>query len=411
MKKKKLKNGLNVNFKQNSQNDIISIGFFFKVGSQNENEENNGITHLLEHFLAETFVEQNKLLGAVANAVTTREYMCFVSKGIVKDFEKIVLIFKNNLILNNQFSIKNKNLKNIVLREINQFNVVAENRNLSRLFKLHLEKDPLRFNVLGKAENIEQITLNQLEQHYGNYLLPDNAVLSIVGNLEADYVINYIEKVFSDWQGTTKVSNDLKPVNLHENKFEIQQWDINKAVIDISFDGINKKNRDLNALKIANKILGDGSTSYLNRLIRQQYGYAYLPYSSLFSFERTGLLHIHIDTIGDYLKQTLKLTAEIFEYIRNKGFTLDEIELAKRDLINENIYNYETSSSQMTRMGQGALFLDDSKENFEQKIKLIDRQDVCDLIKNVFSQKQCIAIGSNDILNCEKEVEILFKGI
>ena len=37
--------------------EIVSVGMFFHVGSQNETENTNGITHLLEHVLSDQFLD------------------------------------------------------------------------------------------------------------------------------------------------------------------------------------------------------------------------------------------------------------------------------------------------------------------------------------------------------------------
>ena len=68
--------------------EIVSIGMFFRVGSQDEIENTNGITHLLEHILSKQFLYDCSQLGGRSNAITTKEYCCFFLNAVTFDSKK-----------------------------------------------------------------------------------------------------------------------------------------------------------------------------------------------------------------------------------------------------------------------------------------------------------------------------------
>merc|ERR1711916_190367 len=80
-----------------TKTNIISAGFVVKVGSRDEDETLNGISHFLEHMLfKKTKKTTNKLLkeldsyGAYYNAMTTHEYTSFEIHGNKNDFLKLL---------------------------------------------------------------------------------------------------------------------------------------------------------------------------------------------------------------------------------------------------------------------------------------------------------------------------------
>ena len=91
-----LKNGLRFLHIPNDSN-IVSIGFVVKVGSRDEDETLNGISHFLEHMLFKKTKNRTtkKLLkeldscGAYYNASTTYEYTSFEIHGNKNDFVKL----------------------------------------------------------------------------------------------------------------------------------------------------------------------------------------------------------------------------------------------------------------------------------------------------------------------------------
>ena len=75
-------NGLNTLLIPMDKTDVVSVGMFIKVGSINENKDNNGIAHFLEHLMFKSTVKRpNKTLlnsldnlGTNYNAGTSRDH-------------------------------------------------------------------------------------------------------------------------------------------------------------------------------------------------------------------------------------------------------------------------------------------------------------------------------------------------
>lgn len=89
----------------------ISFGIWVKVGSQNENQNINGISHFIEHMLfkgtltrsAKDIAEQMDAIGGQMNAFTSKQFTCYYVKILDTNFDKALEII-SDMFLNSTFS-------------------------------------------------------------------------------------------------------------------------------------------------------------------------------------------------------------------------------------------------------------------------------------------------------------------
>ena len=58
------------------------------------------------------------------------------------------------------------------------------------------EKHPYRFPVIGLSRDIRALTVEQMMEHYGRYYVPENAVLAVAGDLDPDFTLRTVERLF-----------------------------------------------------------------------------------------------------------------------------------------------------------------------------------------------------------------------
>ena len=124
-----LKNGVKVVFcRRKTESLAIEVGI--KVGSDNENAGNNGISHFLEHMLFEGTKKRTTLqianeiesLGGELNAATTNERTFVYVKLPKKHFEAALDVL-SDIILNPVFDEKAiEKERKVILSEINLVN-------------------------------------------------------------------------------------------------------------------------------------------------------------------------------------------------------------------------------------------------------------------------------------------------
>ncbi|NNG26166.1 MAG: insulinase family protein, partial [Ignavibacteriaceae bacterium] len=81
----------------------FSLGFWFNVGARDENINNNGISHFIEHMLfkgtknrsARKISEEIESYGGYLNAFTSKEQTCYYSRGLTKNLNRTFSILSD----------------------------------------------------------------------------------------------------------------------------------------------------------------------------------------------------------------------------------------------------------------------------------------------------------------------------
>lgn len=202
-KKIHLKNGLDCYLHPLKQEQKIVFYLLLKVGSLQENENQLGYAHFLEHiafrggksFQNKSFVTylKNKGLemGKHFNAITG--YQKTLYEFTIPNQKQILdtlFLFSKDL-LNGDLIFTQKNLeqqRKIILEEKRIRPAFQENFNW-KLSKKYLQRIPI-----GTQKSISETTIKSLKKFYENYYAPQHATLIITGNFEKAYAQKQIQK-------------------------------------------------------------------------------------------------------------------------------------------------------------------------------------------------------------------------
>lgn len=385
MKVCELSNGMKVVIYNVNIQEIVSIGMFFGVGSQNETENTNGITHLLEHVIGERFLDDCSRVGGRANAITTKEYCCFFSKCMNSQFEAILECFRQ--ISNGIYSEADiLRAKKNVINEIKSLNV-NENQD-QQIFEMHLGGDPLRFLPIGKCSNIMEILPDAVYAHFKNYIQPTCCVLSIVGSIDEDEGINIVEHIFSDWRGALqRDGQEFYGLRPQQKIHKLMTSNSKTASLRILFDGVSRLSNNKAAYDLMCNFIGGGTHSQLFKQIRERGSMAYNAFCVPQSFSRKGVVYIKMVGISEENETIVERIGELLVDIASKDISLAEFELCKKNILETYIFKHETLSSKMTLLGQQLLL-----DGYVQTDK-----NIIDAISRVVPEE--IKVGLNQMLS------------
>lgn len=199
-----LANGLSVHLKEIHTAPIISTWIWYHVGSRNEKRGKTGISHWVEHmqfkgtevYPAGYFDRQISRLGGIWNALTYLDWTTYFETLPANMFE-LSLALEADRMLHSRFDSKEVELERSV--------VISEregNENQPRFLlgeavqKAAFSKHPYRYEVIGRKEDLQKISRDDLYQHYRQYYRPGNAVLAVAGDFETDSIMEKVEEYF-----------------------------------------------------------------------------------------------------------------------------------------------------------------------------------------------------------------------
>lgn len=199
-----LKNGLRVIVHRDKSTPMVAMNIIYKVGSRDENPDRTGFAHLFEHLMFGGSVNIPKYdkplqkAGGENNAFTNNDYTNYYLT-IPKNNLETAFWLESDRMLSLAFSEKSLDVqKQVVIEEFKQNYLNQPYGDVYLLLKpLAYKEHPYRWNTIGKdISHIEQANMDHVKFFYKKYYNPNNAILSIAGDVETDEIARLAEKWF-----------------------------------------------------------------------------------------------------------------------------------------------------------------------------------------------------------------------
>lgn len=268
-----LENGLKVLILEEHKAPVATFQVWYRVGSSDEPSGKSGISHVLEHMMFKgttrygpsalsRIVQKN---GGTDNAYTTKDYTVYFE---IFASDRVTLAI----------DLEADRMQNLLLDQkevISERNVVMEERRLryeddpqnslfeevvAMTFKVH----PYQRPVIGWMSDLRSIDRDDLVRHYRTYYSPRNAVIVVVGDVDADEMIEKIRVSFeaiSSQQPVKKVSS-VEPEQRGEKRLFLKREAELPAIIT-AYHVPCFPHEDSYALDILHLILSGGKSSRL----------------------------------------------------------------------------------------------------------------------------------------------------
>jgi len=189
----------------------IYFDLAFRVGSRYEDEQNNGLSHLIEHLYGEAIVDSFKshpwirhYIDDTFHAYTKEDRTNFEFIIHQKDCEEAIKVISQ---VARGFKTDKRAIdfeKEIISEEILDHKA-SDYFWYHKIFRDFYYNNPLKFEVLGTDKNIKNFNIKEVSEFAKRYYNLDNAVLTIAGDFNCEKVEKFIRKEFHYLQATPKV--------------------------------------------------------------------------------------------------------------------------------------------------------------------------------------------------------------
>src|SRR5437016_8801190 len=204
IKKNVLPNGLTILTEEMKQIRSVSIGIWIKSGSRDEEAEQNGISHFVEHMVfkgtrtrsALDIARQMDSIGGNMDAFTGKETVCFNAK-VLDEHLPVALDVLSDVVLNPRFEPKDVTReKGVILEEI-KMDEDNPDYLVHEIFTQNFWKDhPLGKPILGTKETVRSFEQAKLFDFYRQRFAPNNIIISAAGNLNHEHFVKLIKGKF-----------------------------------------------------------------------------------------------------------------------------------------------------------------------------------------------------------------------
>lgn len=202
----KLDNGLTVIVHRDRTTPMVAMNIIYKVGSRDENPDKTGFVHLFEHLMfggsvnIPKFDEALQKAGGENNAFTNNDFTNYYLT-IPKNNIETAFWLESDRMLSLAFTDKSLEVqRQVVIEEFKQNYLNQPYGDVYLLLKpMAYKKHPYRWNTIGKdISHIENATMEDVKSFYARYYNPDNAILSVAGDVTVEQVRLLAEKWFGD---------------------------------------------------------------------------------------------------------------------------------------------------------------------------------------------------------------------
>ncbi len=339
-----LSNGLTVVTIEMPHLHTVEIAMFVRSGVRFENQQNNGISHFLEHMMfrgnrkypdSVSLNREFEKIGRGLRASTNSDYTHFNFNPHRIQLEKAMELFAEFFTepLFPSLEVEREIILEECLEDLN-----AEGVNVDIDFqacKLLYEGDPLEFPIIGTETSIRSIDENMLREFFQKYYCPGNMILGGAGAISHERFMEYAKTYFEPLpQNGTVVPPNYFDHSLKENQSQpqllIQEHDDSQAELQICFRAVSYNHPDYYAVCLISRIFDDGVGSRLQKALREDRGLVYSVQARETSLSDCGTFDFDITARTEKI---LEISAIIFDEIKlflRDGPTLDELEHVKK---------------------------------------------------------------------------------
>ncbi len=206
-KKFVLDNGLTLLVHEDHSVPVVGVNLWYHVGSRNEKRGKTGFAHLFEHFFfngsenyPHGFREAMDDLGANnRNGTTNGDRTNFFEDVPVSALERTLYLEADRMgFLANYISKEMlERERGVVQNEKRQ----GENQPYGRVFqeisgKIYPYSHPYSWSTIGSMEDLNAASLDDIKEWYKTYYAPNNAVISLAGDITPERALELVTKYF-----------------------------------------------------------------------------------------------------------------------------------------------------------------------------------------------------------------------
>jgi predicted Zn-dependent peptidase len=357
-----LPNGIRIISENISHVQSFSLGFWFDVGSRDENRKNNGITHFIEHMLfkgtkkrsSRKIAEEIESYGGYLNAFTSKENTCYYGRGLISSLPRTFDVI-SDMIQNSAFkSAEIKKETGIVIDELNDIDDNPEELIFDKFEEILFAGNSLSMPIIGTEKNIRGFSQKDLFSFIKDKYSFNNMLISASGNVEHEKLIRLIDKYFIKDLGRS--SNKRKLLNIAPAPDHLIKKSVQQVHMILGRATYGYKDKKRITANILSHILGEGSSSRLFQTIREKNGIAYQLNSFLNSFYDVSSFGIYLSTNTKQSDKAQSLVLNEFKKIREKLVSDKELKKAKEYIKGNIILSLESTTSRMFRMANSELY-------------------------------------------------------
>lgn len=397
-----LKNGMKVTLVPYGSVPKVQIVANIRAGSLNEKPEQRWISDVVAALLkegtltrsAEDIARETADMGGslFTNAATDKTT---VGGEILSEFDTKLLTLMADVILNPKFSAEDlETIRANKIRELTISKAQAGTIALEKFRQVIFPNHPYG-EVFASEDVLKSYKLDDVKAFYNDNYGAARTHLYVVGQFDGAKVKATIEKVFGGWKKGADAIRNVPKIEAKRSLSIIDRPNSPQSTIYLAMPAVSPSDDDFIKFAVMNNILGGSFGSRITANIREDKGYTYSPFSTVWNRYKTGYWYESADVTTESTGASIKEI--LFEINRLRNEPPSETEL-------QGIKNYMTGIYVLQNSTRGGVInqleymnyneLDKNYiDSYIQKINAVTAKDVQTMVqKYLLEDKMTIVV-------------------
>ncbi|HEV8718145.1 MAG TPA: pitrilysin family protein [Candidatus Binatia bacterium] len=357
-----LDNGLRLISEEVSGMPSATVGIWVENGSRDEDLQENGVSHFLEHLFfkgtvrrtAAGIAEEIDAIGGVLDAFTGKEYTCYYAR-VLAEHLPLALDLLLDVFLCSRFAEEEiERERSVICQEIAQVEDTPDDL-IHDLFHLDFWRGhPLSRPISGTPATIARLQRADLLHYLERRYRPDRIFVAMAGGARHEELIEQVSPALSALTGKA-ITRDIPPPIAYAGVYPHQR-DLEQTHLCLGVPCVSQLDPNWYAAYLLHTALGGGMSSRLFQEIRERRGLAYDVTSCLSTYRDTGYLGVYVATSAAWVPEVVELISATLHLIAREGISLEELRRAKGHAKGGLLLGLETSEARMNRLARCEIY-------------------------------------------------------
>ncbi len=367
IKETRLENGLTILTDRMPDVRSATLGFFYRVGSRNEPDELNGISHFIEHAVfkgtrrrtaLDIAIEQDRF-GGNLDAFTTHEETGFAIK-VIDDKLPSAFDLIADMLMFPLFDPKDlESEQRVILEEMKMTDDSPEELLGEIFYREFFPGNPLGLSIAGTPETVRRFYRDDTSRYHSAAFQPGNLVIAAAGSVDHQMLVemigSYSGGIFS---ATTSAEELIRPSEMPVPAAPIvieQKPDLEQAHLILAVPFIGSRDPRRYAADLLASVIGGGTSSRLWQKVREERGLAYSVGASSAMFNDCGIFSVFAGTSPEQVGEVVDIVMDEMRWVVRNGVTDDELRLMKDQARASILMALEDSAARAATLAQSEM--------------------------------------------------------
>jgi predicted Zn-dependent peptidase len=375
----------------------ISAGVWIYTGSRDEEPEEAGLSHFIEHMVFKGtrrrrmhhIAQRMEAVGGYLNAFTSKEYTCYYARSLDEHLYR-ALDAVLDLALEPVIPPKEiEKEKDVVLEEMKMYEDQPEDLIFDRFEDIVYKDHALGRPIIGYADTVRSFTRDQIIEFLERTYAPNRIVVAVAGNAHHPDVVAMVEKAFARIERQPH-PRAPRPINGYEPGQHVESRPTQQAHLVLGTRAVDVYDERRKSLTVLNTVLGGGMSSRLNQNIREKYGYCYSIYSFLNLHSDTGDFGVYMGTEESKIERSRKLIFREMERLVETPLSPRQLAQAKAQVKGSVMLGLENMSNRMMRLGRQEIYFEQyfTLDYVINEVDSVTAEEVQEIAREVFRPDQ-----------------------